>query len=61
MLRVVESRYGKMHGNEMPSAGYLSQKSEEVEQNDPKAAPLTEIASAEDGQEGAQASTRAGP
>jgi hypothetical protein len=51
MRRVVEARYGKIPDDEAPGAAYLALKMEEVEQNEPRASPLDEVISIEDGDE----------
>ena len=51
MRRLVEEKYGKLPACEVPAASYLSDKMEEVEQNDPHAAALDEVLSLEDGDE----------
>eukprot|EP00969_Alexandrium_andersonii_P068455 3019970-Alexandrium_andersonii.AAC.1 len=49
MRRAVEARYASIPDDEAPNAAYIAQKLEEVEQNEPKAAPLDEVLSVEDG------------
>jgi hypothetical protein len=48
MRRVVEQTHGKLPPEEIPSASYISLKLEEVEQDEPQAAPLDEITNMED-------------
>lgn len=48
MRRVVEKAHGSMPSRETPSPDYLSLKLEEVEQDEPTASPLDEVASIED-------------
>eukprot|EP00969_Alexandrium_andersonii_P153310 6779436-Alexandrium_andersonii.AAC.1 len=42
MRRAVEARYSLIPDDEAPNTAYIAQKLEEVEQNEPKAAPLDE-------------------
>ena len=51
MRRVIEQLHGKLPDDEVPGPTYLSFKIDEVEQNDPHAAPLDELASLEDSAE----------
>ena len=44
MRRVLEDRYGRTPDDEIPGAPYVTTKTEEVEQDDPQASPLDEIA-----------------
>ena len=48
MKKAVEALYGKIPPREAPSVDYLSIKLEEVENNDPTASPMDEIASMAD-------------
>jgi len=47
MKRAVETSWGKIPKNEMPSTDYLSAKLEEVEHEDPQASPLDEVCMSE--------------
>ena len=48
MRRAVEGQWGKIPSREAPSTDYLSQKLEELEQNEPVASPLDEVTSQTD-------------
>ena len=48
MKKLVEARHGRIPTNETPSSAYVSEKLEEVENNEPVASTLDMVASAED-------------
>lgn len=48
MRKILEGKYGKKPGSEIPAATYLAEKLEEVENNEPTASRLDEILSMED-------------
>ena len=48
MRRVIERLHGKMGDHEVPAVSYLSDKLEELELNNPQAAPLDEVLSMDD-------------
>jgi hypothetical protein len=48
MRKAVEAQFGKIPNEEVPSRSYLGTKLDEVEENDPKAESLKEVASKED-------------
>ena len=48
MRKVMESRFGKRESAELPAASYIAEKLAEMEDNEPTAAKLDEIISADD-------------
>jgi hypothetical protein len=51
MRQAFEARYGRLENNEVPARHYLGTKIEDIEENEPKAEALKEVASKDDGEE----------
>ena len=51
MRAAYEALYGKLQGHEVPAKGYIGVKQEDVDDDEPKAERLSEVASKEDGEE----------
>eukprot|EP00972_Heterocapsa_arctica_P001591 228450-Heterocapsa_arctica.AAC.1 len=51
MRQAFEARYGRLENHEVPAQHYLGSKIEDIEENEPKAEALKEVASKDDGEE----------